>query len=162
MKNTDVRLYNVLFPVWLLWFFPVTWIVVLPANFVIDLAVLFITLTVMHNANRKEICKSCIVRVWLCGFGADLLGSILMFTPTLLDINNDLIGAINMNPFESVWALIWVTICLIFSGFCIYIFNLKYCLENSGLDLVQKKKVALSMAIVTAPYLFYMPSEWIY
>ena len=37
MKNTDVRLYNVLFPVWLLWFFPVTWIVVLPANFVIDL-----------------------------------------------------------------------------------------------------------------------------
>lgn len=162
MKNTDVRLYNVLFPVWLLWFFPITWIVVLPANFVIDLAVLFITLTVMKVESRKQICKSCILRVWLCGFGADLLGSILMFTPTLLDINNDLIGAINMNPFENVFALIWVTICLIFSVVCIYFFNLKYCLEKSDLDLSQKKKVALSMAIVTAPYLFYMPSEWIY
>lgn len=162
MKNSDVRLYNVLFPVWLLCFFPVTWIVVLPANFVIDLAVLFITLTIMKVATRKQICKSCILRVWLCGFGADLLGSILMFTPTLLDINNDLIGAINMNPFENVFALIWVTICLFFSAVCIYFFNLKYCLEKSDLDLSQKKKVALSMAIVTAPYLFYMPSEWIY
>ena len=162
MKSTDVRLYNVLFPIWLLWFIPLTWLVVLPGNFIIDLSVLFFTLKYLKVGERKQICKKCIIRVWLCGFAADLLGSLLMFTPTLLDINEDLISAINMNPFDSIWAFIWATICLVFAGICIYFFNLKYCLANSDLDHAVKKKVALSMTIFTAPYLFYLPSEWFY
>ena len=162
MKNKDVKLYNVIFPVWLLWFLPVTWIVVLPANFVIDLTVLFLTLKYLKIDNRKEICKKSILRVWLCGFAADIIGSIIMFMPTLLDVNYDFINSINMNPFESVGALIYVTICLFLAAACIFLFNYKFCLNHSGLDLEQKKKVALSVAIVTAPYLFYLPTEWFY
>ena len=31
--NKTVKLYNLVFPVWLLWIVPLTWIVVLPVNF---------------------------------------------------------------------------------------------------------------------------------
>ena len=32
----EVRLYNVLFPIWLLWIFPQVWLVLLPGNLLID------------------------------------------------------------------------------------------------------------------------------
>ena len=41
MKN---KLYNVLFPIWVLVFFPIFWLVALPANFLIDTIVLLISL----------------------------------------------------------------------------------------------------------------------
>lgn len=43
MKDREVRLYNAIFPVWLLWLlFPWMWLVILPGNLLIDaLAVLF-------------------------------------------------------------------------------------------------------------------------
>lgn len=36
----EVRLYNVLFPIWLLWIFPQVWLVLLPGNLLIDCLVL--------------------------------------------------------------------------------------------------------------------------
>ena len=33
------KLYNLILPLWLLWIFPQTWLVVLPANFIVDLLV---------------------------------------------------------------------------------------------------------------------------
>ena len=56
-----VRLYNVVFPIWLLWIVPVTWLVVLPANFIIDLAIILIALRLLkiekpfsHGKNYME------------------------------------------------------------------------------------------------------------
>lgn len=162
MKHNEVRLYNVIFPVWLLWFIPVTWIVVLPANFVIDLLVLTLTLKHIGVVNRKQIGKNCILRVWICGFLSDIIGSVCMFMPTLLDIDTDFINSVNMNPFENIGSVIYVTICLLVSAACIYFLNLKFCLNKSGLEFEQKKKIALSLAVFTAPYLFYLPTEWFY
>ena len=33
MNKNSIKLYNVIFPIWLLWLIPITWLVVLPANF---------------------------------------------------------------------------------------------------------------------------------
>ena len=48
MTNKPVKLYNAIFPIWILIIFPTTWLIVLPANFVIDLLVMLITL--MHES----------------------------------------------------------------------------------------------------------------
>ena len=41
MTKNNLRLYNILFPIWLFWLWPtVIWLVILPANFVIDTLVL--------------------------------------------------------------------------------------------------------------------------
>ena len=64
-------------------------------------------------------------------------------------------SAVSYNPFESIYAVLWVSVCVIIAAFFIYLFNYKFCLKKSNLDNEQKKKLALSLAIFTAPYLFY-------
>ena len=49
-----VKLYNVIFPLWLLWLIPITWLVVLPANFLIDLAVVVLTLKFLQVPDIKK------------------------------------------------------------------------------------------------------------
>ena len=37
MKNhRSVRLYNVMFPIWFFFFFPIVWLLILPVNFLVD------------------------------------------------------------------------------------------------------------------------------
>ena len=44
----------------------------------------------------------------------------------------------------------------------VILFNSKWCLKKANLDAGQKKKVALSLAVFTAPYLFYLPTKWFF
>ncbi len=47
-------------------------------------------------------------------------------------------------------------IAIAISAVLIYNFNLKICLKNSDLDDNIKRKLALWLAIITAPYFFYI------
>ncbi len=44
MKNKDIKLYNVIFPFWMILLFPSVWFIVLPGNFIIDSLVLLISM----------------------------------------------------------------------------------------------------------------------
>ncbi len=165
MRNT--KIYNVMFPVWILWLFPITWIVVLPANFIIDLCVVALTMKYLKMTDIKGKAKSVILRVWIMGFVADIIGSLFMFVGNLIDFGNEwimdkVVIPLSTNPFDSIWAVLWVTLCTAFTGFLIYQFNKRWCLEKTDLTEEECKKIALSLAIFTAPYLFYLPTTWIY
>ena len=170
MKQKGNKLYNVLFPIWMLALFPQTWIIVLPANFLIDLCVMWLALKYIKVAELKETIKSTILKVWIAGFTADFIGGIAMFSANLLDIDyqtafgkwwyNELSSPVMYNPFETIYAFLWATICVLISVFFIYILNKKWCLKNTNLTSNQKHKLALAIAVFTAPYLFYLPSEW--
>ena len=56
MKNLkkDEKLYNVLFPLWMLMLFPQVWLIVLPGNFIIDSAVLLLTLLILKVGEKKK------------------------------------------------------------------------------------------------------------
>lgn len=163
-----IKLYNVIFPIWVLWIVPVTWIIVLPANFVIDLLVVVLTMKYLKIDDRKQRAKSVILRVWIMGFVADFIGTIAMiFSGFGPDLNGwwykNIEYPINYNnPFDNIFSFLWVTVCVIISAFFIYLFNHKWCLKKAGLDDIQRKKVALSLAVFTAPYLFYLPTIWFY
>ena len=166
MKN--VKLYNVLFPIWLLWLFPTTWLIVLPGNFLIDFAVVALTLKFLKVPDIIKTTKKVILRVWLMGFVADFIGTLAMITWNFIyeagesEFLYDMMYAINYNPFENIWAFLWVTICVILTAFVIYQFNYRWCLKKAEFDHEQRKKVALSLAVFTAPYLFYLPSMLLY
>lgn len=70
----EVRLYNLILPVWALWLFPQAWLVVLPGNLLVDGLVFFLTLTALRRADRGALLKTCLWKLWLCGFAADLAG----------------------------------------------------------------------------------------
>lgn len=169
MKNKNNKLYNVIFPIWFLMLIPVTWIVVLPANFLIDLLVVFLTMKYLKVQDIKSNIKSVIFKVWIFGFIADFIGTIGMFLSNLIDFDiqtklgrwwyDNISNPVCYNPFNSIYSFLWVTVCVIITSLFIYLFNYKICLKKSNLHNMQKKKIALSLAIFTAPYLFYLPTK---
>lgn len=172
MKKKRVKLYNVIFPIWMLWLFPQTWLVALPANFLIDFLVIVFSMRYLQIPDRKSKVKKVILKTWLCGFAADFVGTFLMILIVFLDFDrNTAFGRwwydcvsdpVCLNPFGSIWAFLWVTFCVAVTAFCIYNLNKKICLSGIDLEEGQKKKLAWSMAVLTAPYLFYLPTEWLW
>lgn len=169
MKTTV--LYDAFFPIWFLWIFPITWFFILPVNFLIDLVVLMLVMRHFKIPNRKYQAKKSILRICLCGLVADFIGALGMILAECIYFGHNIFGEwwhhnitepVAFNPFASIWSFLWVAGCVFISGYFIYLFNNKYCLNKTELTQEQKKKVALSIAVFTAPYSFYLPSEIIY
>ena len=122
MKKKSIKLYNVIFPIWLLWLIPMTWVIVLPANFLIDLLVVVLTMKYLKVQEIKMNAKSVILKVWIFGFIADFIGTAAMFMANVIDFNyqtslgkwwyNNITNAVSYNPFESLYAILWVTGCV--------------------------------------------------
>lgn len=171
MQNKTV-LYNLLLPLWLLWILPITWIVILPGNFLIDLLVLVLTMKHLNISDKKQQAKKSILRIWLCGFVADFIGALGMLLAELIEFdysttlgkwwNHNITNPVAFNAFSNIWSFLWVGVCVFISAFFIYLFNYRFCLNKTELEKEQKKKVALAMAVFTAPYLFYFPSDILY
>ncbi|MEG0803992.1 MAG: hypothetical protein RSF90_03445, partial [Pygmaiobacter sp.] len=135
MKKKTVTLYNMIFPVWLLWLIPVTWIVVLPANFLLDLLVLMLTLKSLRVEDRKACAKAVIFKVWIFGFIADFIGTVAMFLSSLISFDyqtpfgrwwfDKITNAVAYDPFSSIAALAWIALCIALTAGCIYYFNCK-------------------------------------
>ena len=71
----DIKLYNVMFPLWMFFLLPtVVWLIILPVNFAVDTLVVLLVLGRLGFENRRELWKKSIVRVWLFGFLADFIG----------------------------------------------------------------------------------------
>ena len=77
------KLYNLILPLWLLWIFPQTWLVVLPANFIVDLLVSALSRCASRararNRGSFEIFDSSHVALRLRA--ADAAGTALMAAP---------------------------------------------------------------------------------
>lgn len=172
MNKKDIKLYNLIFPIWFLLFLPYSWIVVLPANFLIDLTVTAVAMKCFKIDSIKQKVKSVILKVWIFGFAADFIGAAFMFASNIIEFGDNttlnkwwytnIISAVNYTPFKSIYGALWVAVCVIITAVFIYIFNYKICLKTLDIDADQKKKIALTLAICTAPYLFFIPTAWFY
>lgn len=158
-----VRLYNVLLPIWLLFLLPTVWLVVLPGNLVIDCAVVFLTLLALKHTQKGAVLRFAWWRVWLLGFGADFVG-VLFLLPTmfLLDFLPEpwrfLLEPVMYNPFKSWLAFVVTLIAVAVAGVCIYFFDRLALRKCPALDGRQRHIVALTLAIVTAPWTFFIPT----
>lgn len=174
MKKT-VTLYNVIIPVWLLFVFPPVWPFMLAGNFGIDSLVLYIGMRRLGIEDKKAFYKKHILKIWGCGFLGDLPGVLLMILPSMLEswfpalgeevrafIYNEVASPVMADPFSSPLAILWITLAVAVSALCLYQLNNKLCYRKTDLEDGQKKRLSLLMAIVTAPWLFYLPTKWFY
>lgn len=172
MKKHDIRLYNLIFPVWLIWLIPTVLIIVLPANFLLDFLVVFLTMKHLNILARREKLRSCIWKIWLFGFVSDLIGTAFLLLATEISPGTDtafgkwwythLTEAVSTNPFSNLFSILWVAAGVIIAGCCIYFFNLKVSFRKMDASEIQKKKLAASLAVFTAPYLFFLPTSIFY
>lgn len=149
MKNKQVRLYNVLFPLWMMMLFPVTWLIVLPGNFLIDSLVLIVALRVMKIVDWKVWYKRHIIKVFGFGMLADIIGAAYML---VLAVGFQ-VGRMCDEPYLTVPALLISAVL---------IFVLNYFVTFREAEKNTRLRLALTFAIVTAPYTFLVPSSWLY
>ena len=165
----DLKLYNVIFPIWFLLFFPPVILITLVGNFLIDSLVLvacFKFFEFPESQTRKDFYKNSIIKVWLFGFLADFMGAALLFSmlafEDTLGIPNELINAISYDPFASPLAVLIILLVMLVAGLLIFFFNYRFTFKKLIADKKLKLKVALTIAIVTIPWTFLLPTKWFY
>ena len=148
-KNNGIKLYNVLFPFWMLILFPQMWAIILPGNFMIDSIVLIISMFALKMTEKKRFYKRHIFQIWGFGMLSDMIGAAYMFL---------LLWAFEVG---SMGDELYLTIpALIISAILIFVLN--YFVTFRKTDKALRLKLALTFAIVTAPYTFLIPSSWLY
>ena len=148
MNNKGARLYNILFPIWMLLLFPVVWLIVLPGNFIFDSIVLLIAMAALKITERRAWYKRYILKIFCFGMLSDFIGAgflLLMMGLDLYSFNIELLLTIP---------------AVIISAVMIFVFN--YFITFRDLEKPERRKMALIFAIATAPYTFAIPSALIY
>ena len=153
MKNhRSVRLYNVMFPIWFFFFFPIVWLLILPVNFLVDSLVVLLSAKRQKLEMPKSLWKKHILPVWGIGFLSDLIGAGLTFGLYWLFAE---IFNLNVHLFPGA-TLISIP-GTILAGVLIYFLNRKLTFRKSQLDPVAIHKLCLYLAIFTAPYTMLIP-----
>lgn len=158
----QMKLYNVLFPVWLLWLFPQVLLIVLPGNLAIDCLVLFCALSALKHTQKGAVLKQLWWKFWLLGFAADLIGSVWLFLGLYLmelPLLDRIVSYVNiLRPFSHPIAFLFTLSGVVIAGVCIYLFD-KRAMKKCGLLTDREKHIiALVMAVATAPWLFFWPA----
>lgn len=167
-RTKEIRLYNLIFPLYMLMLLsPVLWVVMIAGNFVIDSLVLYAACR--KTGDFKRIWKKSILKVFLAGFGADWLGCLVntivntilfMFVLPCLPSSSGLSAFFtNINPYFWPENIVAALPALILAGLLIYWFNARFTLKKSGLPLQRQKKIALYLAVFTAPYVMFVPYD---
>ena len=157
-KN-NIKLYNVMFPIWFFFFFPVMWLVILPVNFLVDSLVLWLSAKRQQVDDRKTLWKKNILPVLGIGFLADLIGAGLVFLIYLVVAESPLVDTW-MNPVFFPGTCIISLPGVALAGWMIYILNKKLTFRKSQLDPAVIHKICLHLAIFTAPYTMLIPLYW--
>ena len=161
MKQT--RLYNVIFPVWMLFLFPQIWLIALPTNLLIDCLVVLFTLMVLKHTQKKAVLKQVWWKIWLLGFAADFIGVAVLFPAMFLvsavpDGIRDLIEPVMYNCWKAPLAFLWTAAAVALAGVCIYFFDRRAMRSCAQLTDRERHLTALSLAIITAPWMFFIPT----
>ncbi|GFN35764.1 hypothetical protein [Tepidimicrobium xylanilyticum] len=166
----DIRLNNIIFPIWLLLFFPPVIFITLIGNYIIDSLVILACFKIFKLADfhysMTSFYRKSIVKVWIFGFLADFIGAIILFILGILGdsfgLSNELLSGINYDPFSNIWAVIIILFAILMSGFFIFLFNYRITFKELIEDLSTRFKLALTIAIITMPWTFLLPTKWFY
>jgi len=166
----EIKLYNVIFPIWLLIFFPPVIFISLVGNFIIDSLVILVCFKVfklaVYNIDLKIFYKKSINKVWLYGFLSDFIGGIILFIIGILGdyfgLSYELTSAVNFDPFSNILAVLVIIFAMLVSAFFIFLFNYKITFKELIKDASIRFKVALTIAVITMPWTFLLPTKWFY
>ncbi len=160
------KLYNVIFPIWLMVLIPPIILIVIPANFIIDSLVLLLGFKILSITDKFKNYKKCILKIWVFGFLVDIAGSMLLFATQFLGfssfLSNNLIEPLMWNPFSNVLALLYAIIIIALCGILIYKVNYRFSFMKTDLNDTQKRFISILLAVITAPYLFLLPTSLFY
>ena len=130
--------------------FPSFWLIVFPANFIVDSLVLIISMYALKLEEKKQFYKKRIL--WVFGFGmlSDIIGALYMLGFMMLFENYNIEVD---NPILTLPALV-------ISAALIFVFNYYVTFRKDEKQL--RYKLSWIFAVATAPYTFLIPLSWMY
>lgn len=166
----EIKLYNVIFPIWLLLFFPPVIFITLIGNYAIDSIIIVLCFYVFKlskdQVNVKTFYRKNILKVWIFGFLADIIGAAILFALGIcgdyLGIPYEIISGINYDPFSQPLAIVIIVCSMLISGMFIYIFNYYITFAKQVEDRKLRIKLVLTIAIITIPWTFLLPTKLFY
>lgn len=165
----EIRVYDVIFPVWLMLLFPPVIFITLMGNFLVDSLVLVICyyafrLAPTTGGGLKSFYLGNVFLVWGFGLAADLVGAALMFVIVtngdLLGFSAKVVGEVAVNPFASPAAAALAVFAMLVSGAAIFVLNDLVTFRRRIPDRRQRITTALLLAVVTMPWTFLLPTQW--
>lgn len=148
------RLYDLIFPLWLLMFIPPFLVATLLGNYLVDGAVILIVLWSNRSDLRWRDRWVLVSKAWLCGLLIDVAAAVLLMLvagPTLRPL------AYYDPLLNTQSAVVYIAIILI-AGAAIYAVNRRLA-TRAGLSRKQAIRLAICMGIVTAPWTFLIPAS---
>lgn len=166
----NLTLYSTMLPLWFILLMPKTWLVLIATQFIIVSFVLYASLRFIDYQDPTAIWRKSIIWNTLYGFIAYLFMCLFFLLTHLTPVDTNfgiwvrqhLAIPLNINPFSSIFAIIYVILGLLLSGIIVYFFNKKLAFRATDLSPNQKHKAALCLAIFSAPYLTLFPSYLLY
>lgn len=177
-KKSDIKLYNAIFPPYMLIFLvPTLFVIALLGNFIVDSIVLLIISFYIYKKINLRFYGRNIIKVWLLGFLADAIGdgyliAVSLFSGATYYEGNDLFRqilsgvyiAVNHSVYDSFggfsfWGFCFLFSGVIISGVLIFIFDYLFVFNNPDITKRQKIVSSLMLAVITAPYTFLLPQE---
>lgn len=160
-----MKVYNMIFPIWFLLFFPPVIFITLIGNFVIDSLVIVACFFIFHLSNQKmelkTFYKRSFLKVWLFGFLADIIGAAILFLVSMF-ANNELSSAISYDPFSSPLAVTIIIFAMLVSSAFIFILNYRFSFKELVSEKALRIKISLAIAIITIPWTFLIPTKWFF
>jgi hypothetical protein len=150
------KVFNMGFHPSMLYFFPTGWLYSLPFNFLVDSIVLLIGFKIFGKEKVGYNWKKSILKSWIFGYISDVAAALLMLLAEFI-AGEAFHTSVMANPFGGIFPFAATLISVIVAGVLIFVFNYKIALNRTELDQKARKKVALLMAIATAPYPFFIP-----
>ena len=144
----EIKLYNMVFPLWLSLFLPPFWLIVLPSNFIIDSLVFLICMLVWKIPRKRYTYLRYIFKIFCFGLLSDILASAFML----------ICGYFSSGSFRGD-ELYFTIPGLILAAVLIFMFN--YFVTFKPMEKQLRFRLALTFAVVTAPYTFLVPSGWV-
>ncbi|MBR6476842.1 MAG: hypothetical protein IKS85_00195 [Lachnospiraceae bacterium] len=146
-------------------------LLIIPGNYLIDRLVFTISAKKQKPKLEKKFFRKHTWKLFLFGFLADFIGSILLLIPLLIPVpdgvgkhyNQSFFGkfmnALQFNAFSNPAALLYTLFAIAVAGLLIYVFDKSVLMKTKEFEPEQAKKIAFLMAVITAPYLYLVPGQ---
>ena len=159
----EFKLLGDIISIWFFWIIPLCWPIIILGNTAFYSIVMYIFMLCLKIDNPLKKLRKIIIRVTFFGFLCDLIvaGFLLLI---ILQVDNIInyksvfyhwLKALWENPFNNVYALLTILVTILLSRVLNYKLNKRYTFSKLDIEEENKKKLALAIAIFTAPYIFF-------
>ena len=159
--------FDLVIPLWAFWLFPPCWIAIIPITAILCSIVMYISMLYLKINNRSKILRKTIIKLTCFNFLCDLIVIGFLFLGVLgvekiINPKSDFynwykffMDSFGRHPIDNIFVILILGVTILLLRIINYKLNKKFTFSKLDIEEENKKKLALSIAIFTAPYLIF-------